>query len=144
MNRWSWPAIPSTGWPGKPKIAVKQLAGEPFVGFDADLVIRKKIDSFLREHGVAVKVVLTFDNIEAVKRAVEAGSGVAILPRPTLERELQAHTLTAVRSTRGDFVRPLGIVYRHGRRLYPNTKSFIELLLNGGIGRPGKDKAKPV
>ncbi|MGA2853919.1 MAG: LysR family transcriptional regulator [Verrucomicrobiota bacterium] len=119
----------------KKKIAVKQLAGESFVGFDADLVIRKKIDGFLREHGAEVKVKLTFDNIEAVKRAVEVGSGVAILPLPTLEHELRAKTLVAVPFFTQGFVRPLGIVYRHGRRLYPNARAFVELLQNDG-GKP--------
>jgi DNA-binding transcriptional LysR family regulator len=122
-------------------VAVKQLAGEPFVGFDPDLVIRKKIDGFLRKQGVEVKVVLTFDNVEAVKRAVEVGSGVAILPRPTLEHELQANTLAAVPLSPPNFVRPLGIVYRHGRRLSANTRAFIELLQNGS--HPGKGRAKP-
>jgi DNA-binding transcriptional LysR family regulator len=123
-------------------IAVKQLRGEPFVGFDAELVIRKKIDGFLREHGVEVKVVLTFDNIEAVKRAVEVGSGVAVLPLPTLEHELRAETLAAVPFSMQNFVRPLGIVYRRGRRLYPNALAFIELLRGSGGPPPGKDKAK--
>jgi len=117
----------------KEKIAVKQLAGESFVGFDADLVIRKKIDSFLRKHGVKVKVVLTSDNIEAIKRSVESGAGVAILPLPTLERELGAHTLAAVPFTTGNFVRPLGIVYRRGHRFYPNTRAFIELMQKGTL-----------
>ncbi|MGA2853545.1 MAG: LysR family transcriptional regulator [Verrucomicrobiota bacterium] len=117
---------------GKKKIVVKQLAGEPFVGFDADLVIRKKIDGFLREHGVEVKVKLTFDNIEAVKRAVEVGSGVAILPLPTLEHELRAKTLVAAPFSTPGFVRPLGIVYRHGRQLHPNARAFVELLQTGG------------
>jgi len=116
----------------KKRITVKELAGESFVGFDADLVIRKKVDTFVREHGVEVKVVLTFDNIEAVKRAVEVGSGVAILPRTTLEHELQAGTLAAVPFSGLNFVRPLGIVYRHGRRLRPTTEAFIELLKNSG------------
>jgi DNA-binding transcriptional LysR family regulator len=124
------------------KVAVKQLAGEPFVGFDADLVIRKKVDGFLRRNGVAVKVVLTFDNVEAVKRAVEVGSGVAILPRPTLEHELQAKTLAAVAFSGQSFARPLEIVYRRGRRLYPNTKAFIELLQCSGASRPGKERTE--
>jgi DNA-binding transcriptional LysR family regulator len=115
----------------KTKVAVKELIGEPFVGFDPDLVIRKRIDGFLREHGVEAKVVLTFDNIEAVKRAVEADSGVAILPRPTLEHELQAGTLAAVPISGPSFVRPLGIVYRRGRRLHPTTEDFIGLLKSG-------------
>lgn len=123
---------PQHRWAREKKIAIRHLAGEPFVGFDLDLVIRKKIDSFLREHGVEVKVELTFDNIEAVKRAVEAGSGVAILPRPTLEHELQAQTLAAIPFSAHKLVRPLAIVYRQGRRLYPNTEAFIELLQNGG------------
>ena len=111
-------------------------------GFDTELVIRKKIDGFLREHGVTVKVALTFDNVEAVKRAVEVGSGVAILPLPTLEHELQAKTLVAVPFSPQDFVRPLGIVYRRGRQLYPNARAFIELLQNGGGVHPGRRKAK--
>jgi DNA-binding transcriptional LysR family regulator len=125
------------------KIAVRQLAGEPFVGFDADLVIRKKIDAFLRQHGVEVKVTLTFDNIEAVKRAVEVGSGVAILPRPTLEHELQAKTLVAVPFSSQTFVRPLGIVYRHGRQLYPNARAFVGLLQNSGRISPGGKATAP-
>jgi DNA-binding transcriptional LysR family regulator len=113
---------------GEKKIALRQLAGEPFVGFDAELGIRKRIDGYLREQGVEVKVVLTFDNIEAVKRAVEVGSGVAILPQPTLEHELQAGTLAAVALGGPRFVRPLGIVYRRGHKLYPTTQAFIALL----------------
>ena len=125
---------------GKKKIAVKQLAGEPFVGFDADLVIRKKIDGFLRQHGVTAKVMLTFDNVEAVKRAVEVGSGLAILPRPTLEHELRTKALVAVPFSGQSFARPLGIVYRRGRQLYPNTRAFIELLQDGGVRPRGKER----
>jgi len=124
------------------RIVARQLAGETFVGFDADLVIRKRIDSYLREQGVEVRVVLTFDNIEAVKRAVEVGSGVAILPQPTLEHELQAKTLVAVPFFTQSFVRPLGIIYRRGRRLYPNTEAFIALLQNGGSSQPAKEGGK--
>ena len=120
----------------KKRIAVKQLAGEPFMGFDADLVIRKQIDRFLRQHGVTAKVLLTFDNVEAVKRAVEAGSGVAILPRATLEHELQTRSLVAVPFSGQTFARPLGIVYRRGHQLYPNTKAFIELLQAADASRP--------
>ncbi len=117
---------------GARRLTVKQLQGEAFVGFDLDLVIRKKIDAFLRAQGVEVEVGLTFDNIEAVKRAVEVGSGVAILPRPTLEHEVQAGTLAAVPLSPGTFVRPLGMVCRRGRRLSSHTEAFIALLRNGG------------
>ena len=120
------------------KVPVKQLDGETFVAFESELVIRKKVDQFLKSHGVEVKVVLRFDNIEAVKRGVEAGTGISILPLPTLEHELRLGTLVAVPFAGARFVRPLGIVHRKGKKLYPNTEAFIELLRNGHGPREGK------
>jgi DNA-binding transcriptional LysR family regulator len=62
---------------------------------------------------------------------VEAGSGVALLPRPTLENELELGTLAAVPLTNGPFSRPIGIIHRKGRKLYANTEAFIAVLKNG-------------
>jgi DNA-binding transcriptional LysR family regulator len=112
-------------------VDVSALRDEVFVGFDTDLVIAKKIDRFLKDHDVDPNVAVRFDNIEAAKRAVEAGSGVAILPKPTLEHELQLGTLAAVSLEDCKFTRPLGIIHRKGRKLYPNTEAFIEVLKNG-------------
>ena len=112
-------------------VEVKQLRDEIFVGFDADLVIAKKMERFLKNYGVEPNVAMRFDNIEAAKRAVEAGSGIAILPEPTLEHELQLGTLAAVPLAEGNFTRPLGIIHRKGRKLYPNTEVFIDVLKNG-------------
>jgi LysR family transcriptional regulator, transcriptional activator of the cysJI operon len=110
---------------------VEDLRDEVFVGFDTDLVIAKKIDRFLKDHGVDANVAVRFDNIEAAKRAVEAGSGVALLPKATLDRELQSGVLAAVSLEDCEFTRPLGIIHRKGRKLYPNTEAFIEVLKNG-------------
>ena len=109
----------------------KQLRDEVFVGFDTDLVIARKIDRFLRDRGVEANVAVRFDNIEAAKRAVEAGSGIAILPRPTLEHEIELGTLVAVPLANSHFIRPLGIIHRKGRKLYGNAEAFIEVLKNG-------------
>ena len=110
------------------KFEVKQLAKEMLVGFDTELVIWKKIDRFLKDHGVEANVMLRFDNIEAIKRAVEAGSGVALLPRPTVEHELELGTLAVVPLADTSFSRPIGIIHRKGRKLYANTKAFIAVL----------------
>jgi len=121
------------------KFDVKHLADETLVGFDTELVIWKKIDRFLKDRGVEASVMVRFDNIEAIKRAVEAGSGVALLPRPTLEGELELGTLAAVPLAEGDFFRPVGIIHRKGRKLYANTEAFIEVLKNGTHGAPARN-----
>lgn len=113
------------------KIDVRQCAGETFVGFDTDLVIARRIERFLKDSGVEPNVMMRFDNIEAIKRAVEAGSGIALLPRPTVEHELQLETLSAVTLAGTNLSRPIGIIHRRGRKLYANTEAFIEALKQG-------------
>jgi DNA-binding transcriptional LysR family regulator len=54
----------------KSTLAPAQLTGENFVAFDRDLAIRREVDRFLKRHNTAVEVVLEFDNIESIKRAV--------------------------------------------------------------------------
>ncbi|MHC5540128.1 LysR family transcriptional regulator, partial [Singulisphaera rosea] len=88
---------PSHRFAGLESVPVEKLDGETFVGFDADLSIRRAIDRFLRHHDVQVRVALEFDNIENIKRAVEIPAGVAILPAPTVSREVETGAIVAVR-----------------------------------------------
>src|SRR5262249_56114681 len=69
-----------------------QLQGEKYIGFDKKLAIRRQLDRFFRKQRVAVQVALEFDNIENIKKAVEIGAGGALLPEPTLRREVQRGT----------------------------------------------------
>ena len=114
-------------------LAVKppQLEGEKYVGFDKGLVIRREVDRFLRDQGVSVDVTLEFDNIENIKEAIEISAGLALLPEPTLRREVKAGTLAAVPLYGNGMVRPLGIISRRHRRLSSTAQWFIELLQQG-------------
>ncbi len=73
-----------------------ELAGEKFIGFDGDLTIRREIDRVLQSHDVEVQVVMEFDNVETMKRAVEIDAGVSFLPEPSVAREVAAGSLVAV------------------------------------------------
>ncbi len=111
------------------KVAPIRLEGERFVAFDKGLVIRRKVDRFLKDHGVEVAVAAEFDNIETIKKGIEAGAGVGLLPEPMLRQEVQTGTLTAVRLEGCRLMRPLGIIHRRPNRLSAATQGFIELLL---------------
>ena len=112
----------------KRKVRVAALAGQKYVGFDRDLVIRKKVDRFLRDHGAAVDVVLEFDNIENIKDAIEINAGVALLPLPALKREIESGTLAAVPLGDARLARPLGIIHRRNPRPSAPAQAFLELL----------------
>jgi DNA-binding transcriptional LysR family regulator len=119
------------------------LSGQKYIGFDRELVIRREVDRFLRDAGVAVEVVLEFDNIENIKKAIEISAGVALLPAPTLRREVQAGTLVGVPLTARPLSRPLGIIHRRHHKLSTNALRFVELLQeseNGATTRSGDEK----
>lgn len=132
---------PSHALAGESSLRLEALEGEKMIGFDRDLTIRRKIDRLLADHQVEVDTVMEFDNIETIKRAVEIGAGVALLPLPTVARETAAGTLATIKVT-GDGVaddsvngngafevsRPLGIIHRRGKELSATVRRFIELL----------------
>ena len=63
----------------KNKLTAGHLEGEKFIAFDEEVIIRREVDRFLREHDVNVVPVMQFDNIQSIKEAVGSGHGVSIL-----------------------------------------------------------------
>ena len=113
---------------GRKRLPLEELAGQNVIGFDSDLTIRREIDRVMHLHGVEAHVVMEFDNIETIKRAIEIDAGVALLPEPTVRREVEAGTLVTVSLASDELVRPLGIIHRRGKELASTTRRFIELL----------------
>ena len=116
------------------RINPARLNGEKYVAFDKRLVIRRKVDRFLRDQGVRTDVAFEFDSIENIKKAVEVGTGFALLPEPTIRQELQAGTLISMRLDGARMVRPLGIIHRRQHELGSATRAFINLLRDNGTG----------
>jgi DNA-binding transcriptional LysR family regulator len=114
-----------------PVAAPEDLAGERLVAFDEGLTIRKEIDRYLRRRRVDVKVTIAFDNVETIKRAVEIGEGISILPFPTMSKDLQAGTLAAIELA-PPLVRTLGIIHRKSGLLSRTVQRFIEFIRKSG------------
>jgi DNA-binding transcriptional LysR family regulator len=128
---------PSHRFANRPSVSVSELEGEPFIAFDADLSIRRAIDRYLRRHNVQVEIVLAFDNIENIKRAIEIPSGVSILPEPSLSHEVTAGTLISIPiegvGPNDRLTRPLAIVHRRQVALDRATARFLDLLINENV-----------
>ena len=109
-------------------VSVQALEGEDFVCFTEELKIRRQIDRWLKGEKISVNVVHSFDNIENIKRAVEIGSGVSILPEPTVQREVDAGTLVALHFKDVAWHRPIGVIHRRHKTLSTAASKFKELL----------------
>ena len=109
-------------------IKTSELKGRDFVLFERDIPTRKASDKILKTNGVDVRKVAEFDNIETIKRAVEVGFGLAIVPQPSVEDEEKNGQLAIVQLAEKEWIRPVGVVYRSDRSLSLAAKKFVQLL----------------
>jgi len=108
-----------------------ELDGEPFVAREEGSGTRTVAEEALRAVGVTPNVVLTLPSGEGVSRAVEAGMGVAILPRIVVERAAAAGRIRTVRVTGIDFTRPFSIIRLRERTPSPLAQRFLTMLRGG-------------
>jgi len=71
---------------------------------------------------------MEFDNIETIKRAVEVGFGVAIVPEPAVVEARKAGTLAVIELAEKYWVRSVGVIHRSDRELSLAAKKFVQLL----------------
>ena len=73
-------------------------------------------------------VAMEFDNIETIKQAIAINSGVSILPRPSVSREIENGMVAAVPLDMPELVRPIGIIHRRQKLLAPTAAKLLEFL----------------
>ncbi len=110
------------------KISLQKINGEKFIAFEKDIPTRKEIDRLLKRYGVSVEIVMEFDNIETIKRSVEAEIGIAILPDTVVISEVRNQQLVALSFTEGTFPRAVGIIHRKGKLFSAAAREFIQML----------------
>ena len=73
-------------------------------------------------------MVMEFDNIETIKRAVEIDAGVSLLPAPTVVREVQAGHVSSGAARDERVGSAAGHYSPSGERLRGYGAAFIEML----------------
>ena len=124
-------APPDHKFAKRKKIKVTELNGEEFVHFERDVPTRKAMDKIFKANNVEVKKVAEFDNIETIKRAVEVGFGLAIVPEPAVIEARNAGTIAVIELAEKYWIRSVGVIYRSDRALSLAAKKFVDLLSQG-------------
>ena len=127
-NRLVLIAPPDHKFAGRKKVKVSDLNGEDFVLFERDIPTRKAMDKIFKATGIEVKKIAEFDNIETIKRAVEVGFGLAIVPEPAVSEAKKAGTLAVIQLAEKYWVRSVGVIHRTDKSLSLAAKKFVQLL----------------
>jgi DNA-binding transcriptional LysR family regulator len=117
--------------PGHPlakrkKIAAQDLAGEPFVLFEAGSGTRRVIDRFFLSENIEPNVVMDTENVEIIKAMVKTGLGIGIVPYMAVAREVRARQFFCTRIEGHELFRETGWVYPRANR----TPRMIDELLS--------------
>ncbi|MDR9428247.1 MAG: LysR family transcriptional regulator [Salibaculum sp.] len=124
-------APPDHAMAGRDEIRPSDIAGEPFVLREYGSGTRRVMERAFLDHGLECKAACVLSSNEAVKQAVQAGLGVAIISRQTVELELETGRLVTLRCYALSLMRHWFVLYRNFRRLSPAALAFRNLLLEG-------------
>ncbi|KQX58045.1 MULTISPECIES: LysR family transcriptional regulator [unclassified Streptomyces] len=107
---------------GRTGLTAEDLAGARLVGTEPGCPYRDLFEEALREWAPPF---MEFGTIEATKRGVAGGLGVALLPRVTVAEELASGTLVEL-AWEAPFTLFTQLAWRRGKRLPAHVRLFVE------------------
>jgi DNA-binding transcriptional LysR family regulator len=110
------------------KIKLRAFRGETFISFERGLLGYKVLEELLQRYRLRKKYVREFNEIEPIKRAVELGAGVAIVPEVTVQQEVANRKLVALTIADGDLYHLLAAICLKKKAGSPLVKQFITFL----------------
>jgi DNA-binding transcriptional LysR family regulator len=87
---------PAHSFADKGRIRLREIAGEQLILFDRTSSYHELTNALFRTAGIAPTGVMELDNIDAAKKMVEQGFGVALLPHTSVTDELESGRLAEV------------------------------------------------
>lgn len=124
------------------QIPLKRLEREIFLVRESGSGTRIAMERFFAEHDVHITTGMEVGSNEAIKQSVQAGLGLGLLSRDTVEMELTLNRLAILDVAELPIMRYWYVVYRQGKRLSQVATTFKDFLIAEGPTLLGKGKQK--
>lgn len=115
---------------GRASVTALELSDQPYVCREHGSGTREVVDVYFRAHGLSaddLHVEMELGSREAIKGAVEAGLGIAIVSASTVAREVKLGDLVAVRLD-PPLYRELSVVYTQDKFRPKLLEAFLEFI----------------
>ncbi|MBS4095392.1 MAG: LysR family transcriptional regulator [Sulfuricella sp.] len=123
-------ASPSHPLAGERNIDPARLADETFIVREPGSGTRGAMERFFAEHGMTLHTGMEMSTTEAIKQAVQAGMGLALVSRHTIALELETRRLAILDVVSFPLLRYWYVAHRKGKRLTAVAQGFKEFLVN--------------
>jgi DNA-binding transcriptional LysR family regulator len=108
-------------------VSISELADESFVAHNARSPYRKMVIDAFDKLNTKLNIRVELPSLEAIKRLVEAGAGVALVPKLTARMEIKRGTLIGITVKELRLSRKLNIVYRKNGALSHAAREFLRI-----------------
>jgi len=108
---------------------IEEIGREPLILFDRGSSYNALIQGVFRQHAIVPETFMELDTIEATKKMVEEALGIALLPKVSIERELELGRLRVVDVSNAILPRrQISLIYRKNRKYTRAVQAFFGLL----------------
>ena len=111
----------------KRSVSIGELGDETFIAHNAHSPYREKVIETFAKHKTKLNISIELPSLEAIKRLVEAGVGVALVPKLAAAAEVAAGQLCGLSVKEMKLERKLNIVYRKNSNLSYAAKEFLKI-----------------
>lgn len=115
---------------GKKKIVLKALEDEVFLVREKGSGTRAAMENFFKEQKIQITTGMEVSSDEAIKQSVQAGLGLGLMSRDSVEMELKLGKLVILNVEKMPIMRHWYVMHRKGKRLSVITQAFKDFLLN--------------
>jgi DNA-binding transcriptional LysR family regulator len=112
------------------QIPVQKLSEETFVVREPGSGTRMVMERFFESHGLPFAPGMEMSSNEAIKQAVEAGLGLAVVSIHTIELELESKRLAVLDVEDFPIMRHWYVVHPRSKRLSPVAQAFRQFVLH--------------
>ena len=110
------------------KVSIRQLGTQNFIGHNIPSPQRQKVIQTFKRHKTPLQMGVELPSLEAIKRFVEMGNGVALVPGLTVRTELESGALVRVQVPELQIERKLRLVYRRQASLSHAALAFLKVV----------------
>lgn len=110
------------------KVSIRQLGAQNFIAHNVASPQRQKVIQAFRKHKTPLHMGVELPSLEAIKRFVEMGNGVALVPGLTVRPELESGALVRVKIPELQVERRLRLVYRRQATLSHAAVAFLKVV----------------
>ncbi len=107
------------------RVAIRELGREIFVAHNVPSPQRQKVIQAFQRHRTPLHMAVELPSLEAIKRFVEMGNGVALVPGLTARAEIESGRLVRVEVPELEMERKLRLVFRREAALSHAAEAFV-------------------